>query len=103
LLEFLHGDIQHESDTRWDALEIPDMCDRSGELDMTSSLTANLRGSHLDTTSLTYYTLVADTLVLAAGTLIVIAWAKNLLTEESASFWSLSSVVDRLGDEYFTI
>lgn len=75
----------------------------SGELDMTSSLAAYLRGSHLDTTSLTYNTLIPDSFVLATGTLVVLAWAKNLLTEESTTLWALCTVVDRLRDEYLTI
>jgi hypothetical protein len=75
----------------------------SCELDMTSSLATYLRGSHLDTTSLTHDSLVADSLVFATGTLVVLAWAKNLLTEESATLRALCTVVDRLRDEHFSI
>jgi hypothetical protein len=75
----------------------------SCELDMTRSLATNLRGSHLDTTSLTYNTLVADSFVFATGTLVVLAWAKNLLTEESTTFRALRTVVDRLRDENLSI
>ena len=75
----------------------------SGEFNMTRSLATNLRGSHLDTTSLTYNTLISDSFVFATGTLIVLAWAKNLLTEESTTLRALCAVVDRLRDEYFTI
>ncbi len=79
------------------------MGDRSGELDMTRSLTTNLRGRDFDSTSLTHDSLVADTLVFAAGTLIVLAWAKNLLTEKSTSLRALCTVVDSFRDEYFSI
>jgi hypothetical protein len=79
------------------------MSDWSCELDMTCPLATNLRGSYLDTTSLTYDSLIADTLVFATGTLIVLAWAKNLLTEESTTFRALCTVVDRLRDEYLSI
>jgi hypothetical protein len=75
----------------------------SCELDMTSSLSAYLRSGYFDTTSFTDNSLVADPFVFTTGTFIVLAWTKNLLTEESTSFWSLSSVVDRLRDEYLTI
>jgi hypothetical protein len=79
------------------------MSHRSSELDMTCTLAANLRSRDFYATTLTDDTLVADTLVLTTGTLVVLAWAKNLLTEEASSFWALSSVVDRLRDEYLSI
>lgn len=79
------------------------MCNWSSEFDMTSTLAANLRGSDFYTTTLTDNTLVADTLVLTTRTLVVLARTKNLLTEESSTFRTLSTVVDGLRDENFTI
>jgi hypothetical protein len=79
------------------------MSDWSCELDMTSTLTADLRGRHFHSTSFTYDALVSDTLIFATGALIVLAWTKNLFTEESSTLRALSTIVDGLRDEDLTI
>jgi hypothetical protein len=103
LLEFFDRNIEKESCSRWDRLQIPDMSHRSCELDVSSTLAPDLRSRDFYATSFTDYTFVADTLILTTCTLIVLAWAKDLFTEESSTFWALGSVVDRLRDEDFTI
>lgn len=76
---------------------------RSCELDVSSTLAPDLRSRDFYATSFTDYTFVSDALILTTCTLIVLAWAKDLFTEESSTFWALGSVVDRLRDEDFTI
>ena len=73
------------------------------ELDMSSTLAADLTRRDFDTTSLTDDTLVPDTLILSTGALIVLAWTEDLLTKESSTFWTLRPVVDSLRDENLSI
>jgi hypothetical protein len=103
LFEFLYRDIEHETSTRWNRFEIPDMSHRSSELDVTSSLTTNLRSRDFYTTSFTDNSFISNSLVFSTGTLIVLSRAKDLLTEESTSFWALGTIVDRLRDENLSI
>jgi hypothetical protein len=75
----------------------------SCEFDVSCALAANLTCRHFYTTTLTDNTLIANTLVLTTRTLVVLARTKNLFTKESSTFRSLSTIVDSLRDENFTI
>jgi hypothetical protein len=94
LIEFFHRNIEHETNTRWDRLEEPDMSDRRSELNMSHSLTSNLRSCYFYTTTLTDNALVSDTFVITTRTFIVLSWTENLLTEETTTLRTLSTVVD---------
>ncbi len=70
---------------------------------MTSALSADLARRYFDTTTLTDHSLVADTLIFSAGTFEVFSRSKYLLTEKSTTLWTLSTIVNRLGDQDFPI
>ena len=103
LFKFLDRYIEEESYAGRDGLQVPDVDDGCSELDMTRALATYLCGRDLDSAALTDDAFVPDTLVLATGTLEVLTWTEYLLTEESAALRALGSVVDRLGDEDFTV
>ena len=103
LFQFFDRNIEKESCTRRYGLQIPYMSDRSSELDMTSSLTADLTRRDFYATSFADDTLVSDSLILTAGTLIILSRTKYLFTEKSSTFWTLSTIVYRFRNEYFPI
>ena len=70
------------------------------QFDVAGTLAANLLLSHLDTATVADDTLVADTLVLAAGTLIVLGRTEDALAEQAVTLRLIGAVIDglRLGD-----
>src|SRR5690606_34750689 len=78
-------------------LEVPDVRDRGGELDVAHPLTANLRARHLDAAAFTDDALEAHALVLAAVALPVPGGTEDLLAEEAVTLRLERAVVDRLG------
>ncbi len=67
---------------------------RSGQLDVAHALPANLGLDHLDSTFFTGDTAVFHPLVLAADTLVVVDWTKDLATEQTITFRLEGPVVD---------
>ena len=96
LLEVLRGEVEQVAQARRDALEVPDVGDGSGQLDVAHPLTAHLGASDLDAAALTDDALEADTLVLAAVALPVPGRTEDLLAEESVLFGLEGAVVDGL-------
>jgi hypothetical protein len=78
------------------ALEEPDVADRSGEVDVTHPLAANLLPRHLDAAALADDALVADALVLAAVALPVLGRTEDALAEQAVALGLECPVVDRL-------
>src|SRR5690606_31044368 len=66
LLEVLRREVEEVAQAGGHALEVPDVGDGSGELDVAHALTADLRAGDLDATPLADDALVAHALVLAA-------------------------------------
>src|SRR5699024_7943559 len=62
LLKVLRRQVQEVSQSRGHTLEVPDVRDRGGQLDVAHPLAADLRAGHLDTTALTDDALEADAL-----------------------------------------
>src|SRR5262249_11111731 len=52
LLEALRGDVEQVAETARDALEVPDVGDRRGQLDVAHALAAHLRARDLDPAAL---------------------------------------------------
>ncbi len=84
-------------------LEVPDVDDGYAERDMPHALAAHRLLRHLDTTTVTDNTLVADSLVLAAMAFPVLDRAEDLLAEETILLRLERSVVDRLRLQYFAV
>src|SRR5690606_30153626 len=97
LLEVLRGDVEEVAQARGDALEVPDVGDGGGELDVAHPLTAHLGARDLDTTALADDALVAHALVLAAVALPVPGGTEDPLAEQAVLLRLERAVVDRLG------
>ena len=94
LLEVLRSQVEQVAQARRNALEVPDVGHRRGELDVAHPLPAHLRAGHLDAAALTDDPLEADTLVLAAGALPVPGRTEDLLAEEAVLLRLEGAVVD---------
>lgn len=97
LLQVLRGQVEQVAEARRDALEVPDVRDRGGQLDVAHPLTTHLGASDLDAAALTDDALEPDSLVLTAVALPVAGRAEDLLAEEPVLFRLEGSVVDGLG------
>ena len=103
LLQVFRGDVQQVTQARGDALEVPDMGDRSGELDVAHPLTAHLGPGDLDPTPLADDALEADPLVLAAIAFPVPRGAEDLFAEQAITFRLEGSVIDGLRLLHLTV
>ena len=97
LLQVLGREVEQVAQARGDALEVPDVGDRRGELDVGHALATHLGASDLDSAALTDDPFVAHALVLAAGALPVPGGAEDLLAEEAVLLGLEGAVVDGLG------
>src|SRR5690606_21002659 len=97
LLEVLRGQVQQVAEPRGNTLEVPDVRDRGGQLDVAHPLTAHLGTRDLDTTALADDALEAHALVLAAVALPVPGRTEDLLAEESVLLRLQGAVVDGFG------
>src|SRR5206468_4810646 len=100
LLELTRRDVEEVADPARNALEEPDVRDRSGEVDVTHALTAHLLAGHLDAAALADDALVTDALVLAAVALPVLGRTEDALAEEPVALGLERAVVDGLGLRY---
>src|SRR5690606_24461606 len=82
LLEVLRREVEQVPEPRRHALEVPDVRDRRGELDVPHALATHLGARDLDATALTDDALEPDPLVLAAVAFPVAGGAEGLLAEE---------------------
>ena len=96
LLEVLRRQVEQVAEARRDALEVPDVGDRGGELDVAHPLTTDLGPRDLDTAALADDALEADALVLAAVALPVPGGTEDLLAEQAVLLGLERAVVDRL-------
>src|SRR5439155_3654710 len=100
LLELAGRDVEQIADAARDALEEPDMRDRSGKVDVAHALAAHLLARDLHAAALADDALVADALVLAAVALPVLRGTEDALAEEAVALGLERAVVDRLGLRY---
>ena len=96
LLEALRRDVEQVAEPARDTLEVPDVRDGRGELDVAHALAAHLRARDLDATALADDALEADALVLAAVALPVLGRTEDLLAEQAVLLRLERAVVDRL-------
>src|SRR6185503_14268942 len=96
-LEVAGADVEQDAQTAGRALEVPDVADRAGQLDMAHPLPADLGPRHLDTALVADDALVADALVLAAVALPVPRGTEDALVEEAVLLRLERAVVDGLG------
>src|SRR5213078_4863253 len=96
LLELARGDVEQVADAARDALEEPDVRDRSGQVDVAHALAAHLLARDLDAAALADDALVADALVLAAVALPVLRRTEDALAEQAVALGLERTVVDGL-------
>ena len=96
LLEILRRQVEQIAQPRRHTLEVPDVGDRRGQLDVAHPLATHLGTSHLDATALTDDALEADALVLAAVALPVASRSEDLLAEQAVLLGLQRAVVDGL-------
>ena len=82
--------------------EIPDMSHRDNQLNVSSTFTTHFLFCYLNTTTVADNTFITDTLVLTAGTLIILCRTKDTLTEQTITFWFIGTIVDSLWLGYLT-
>src|SRR5262245_21814913 len=95
-LEVLGGDVQQVAEATGDALEVPDVGDRGGELDVAHPVAADLAAGDLDAAALADDALEPDALVLAAVALPVPRRSEDPLAEQAVLLRLEGPVVDRL-------
>src|SRR5262249_49761035 len=96
-LEVAGADVEKDPQPARRALEVPDVADRAGELDVAHPLTTDLAAGDLDATLVADDALVADALVLAAVALPVLRGTEDALVEQPVLLRLERPVVDRLG------
>ena len=74
--------------------EIPDMCYRNHQLDVSAALTAYLFLCNLNTASVTNNTFITYALVLSARTLIIAGRTEYALAEKSVTLRLVCSIID---------
>ena len=97
LLQVLRSQIQQVTQAGRNTLEVPNVGNRSSQLNVTHTLTTYLRAGHLNTTALTHNALEAHALVLTAVALPVLGGAEDTLVEEAVLLGLQGTVVDGLG------
>ena len=96
LLQNTGADVQQQAHAGGDALEIPDVAHRGGQLDVAHALTAHLGTGDLHAAAVADLALVADLFVLAAVALPVLGGAKDPLAEQTVPLRLEGAVVDGL-------
>src|SRR5204863_332195 len=81
-LEVARADVEEDSQARGRALEVPDVADRAGQLDVAHPLAADLRARDLDAAFVADDALVPNPLVLAAVALPVLRRTEDALVEQ---------------------
>src|SRR5699024_10803469 len=80
-----------------DALEVPDVRDRRGQLDVAHALAADLGAGDFNAALVADLALVADALILAAVAFPVLGRSKNALAEQTVALRLQGTVVDGFG------
>ena len=79
------------------------MCNRYNQLDVTTTFTTNFLFSHFHTASVADNTFITDTFVLTAMALIVLNRSEDTFAEQTVTFRLISTVVDGLRFQHFTV
>ena len=96
LLQDPGGDVQQQAHPGGDALEIPDVAHRGGQLDVAHALPADLGPGDLHAAAVADLALVADLLILAAVALPVLGGPEDALAEQAVPLGLQGAVVDGL-------
>src|SRR5450759_3417237 len=97
LLEVSGRHVQQQAHPARDALEVPDVAHRRGQLDVAHALAAHLGAGHLDAALVADDALVAVSLVLSAVAFPVPCRTEDALAEKTVALRAERAVVDGLG------
>ena len=97
LFENARREIEDQPHSRRNALEIPNVRNGRGKLDMPHALPTNLRASDFDAATLTDFTFETNALVLAAMTLPIARRSENAFAKQTVAFGLERAIVDGLG------
>ena len=97
LLEVARRHVEEQAHAAGDALEVPDVAHRRGELDVAHPLAANLGAGDLDAALVADDALVAVALVLSAVAFPVPRRTEDALAEKTVALRAERAVVDGLG------
>ena len=105
LFQVAGGDIQQHAHPAGNSLEIPDVADRSGQLNMTHTFPANLGAGDLHAALITDLVLVLelDPLVFTAVTLPVLGGSEDAFAVQTVPFGLQRAVVNGFGFGNFTV
>ncbi len=103
LLQGLGAHVQKHLHPAGDALEVPDMAHRHGELDMSHPLPADLGAGDLNAALLADDALIAAPLVAAAVALPVLGGSEDTLAEQAVPLGLQRAVVDGFGLLYLAV
>jgi len=102
-LQVARADVEQQTEPARHALDIPDVADRTGQLDMSHALATNAAVGHLDAALIANDALVASALVFAAGALPVLLGTKNAFAKQAVSLRTERTIIDRLGLGHLTV
>ena len=102
LLHIPQGHVEQDRHIAGDALEVPHVAHRRGELDEAHAVPAHPALGDLHAAALTHDAAVAHPLVLAAVALPVLGGAEDLLAEQAVHLRLERAVVDRFGLGHLT-
>ena len=101
--EVLRREAEDVADLVGQRLEEPDVHDRDDQLDVAHPLAAHFLLGHLYPATVADNAFISDALVFTTMTLPVLHWTKDSLTEQTAHFRLVSSIIDSLWLGYLTI
>ena len=102
-VEFFGGQSEQIANLVGQRAEIPDMCHRHHQLDMSGALTAHLLLRHLHAAPVAHDAFVAYSLVLAATALEVSGGTEDAFAEKAVALGFVGTVIDGLGFGHLTI
>lgn len=94
-LQVARADVEQQAQAARHTLDIPDMADGAGQLDVPHTLTPHTTVRHLNAAFVADNALVTDTLIFTACTLPILGRSKYPFAEEPVSFRAQSTVIDR--------
>ena len=103
LLQHAGRDVENQAHAGRNALEVPDVGDGRGQLNVAHALAANLCGGHFNTAAFADFTLVTNSFVFSAVALPVLLRPKDSFAEQSVAFGFQGAVVDRFGLFYLAV
>ena len=102
-LDVAQRHVEQQPHARGQGLQVPDVGDRTRQLDVSHALPADFRQGDLDSALLADDAAVLETLVLAAQAFVVLDRPENLRAEQTVALGLERTVVDGLRLLYFTI